>query len=71
MSMESGEARTFSLDGGDEVGGSNEKVVAFLMQAMRMNPEVVDQGQLANYVGNTLAGLIGGDDSISILDLPH
>ena len=65
-----GEVRVYTLDG-EIVPGSHERVKSYILGGIRYQPEVIEPGQLATCIGNILAGLIIGEDGISVLDLPQ
>jgi len=65
------EVKVFDFDG-NRLFKDQElpKVVNYIVGGMKFSRPVSDVGELASLVGNHLADLVIGDESISILDLP-
>jgi hypothetical protein len=66
-----GDVKVFDYDGHRVRSGDDlSRLQNHMVQRMKMSRPITEPGELASLLGNTLAGLIEGQDSISVLDLP-
>lgn len=66
-----GNVKVFDFDGNRLHEGEDlERIRSWLIGGMKLSKPVTDPGELASILGNHLASLVLGEDSISILDLP-
>lgn len=66
LDVNTNDYKVYDFDG-NRVDVDNDKIISYIRSAPK---SLIDFGALSSVVGNTLAGLVVGDDGISILDLP-